>query len=89
MVERIGQVHSWPEMAGQLQEIDPHCRRFARAYFKSQVFIVEGRPTKAKRLFRLLDKMTGFRDFEDKNEGLLRSIDIAVRGETTRRSINF
>jgi len=89
MVERIGHVRSWAQMDGQLTEINPHDRKFARAYFKSQVFIVEGRPTKAKRLFRLLDKMTGFRDFEDKNEGLLRSIDIAVRGETTRRSINF
>jgi len=81
--DRIGKVHDWGEMSSFLpSDIVAESERFLRAYFKAQLFLQEGKRVKAKRLFSGLDRTTGYSDFEDSNQDVLRIIDLAVRGES-------
>ncbi|HJX46173.1 MAG TPA: hypothetical protein VJ399_03345 [Patescibacteria group bacterium] len=86
--DRIGKVRGWGDMRHILDsKICPDNERFLHVYFRSQLFIAEGKPTKAKRLFNLLSHWTGFDKFEEnpKNQEALSLIDLAVRGDTNRR----
>jgi hypothetical protein len=57
-------------------------KRFLRGYFRAQLLLSEDNKVKARQLFKGLDKITGYSDFEDSNQGLLRTIDMAVKGES-------
>lgn len=83
--ERMGEVRDWGEMSHYLpDDINPHDRRYLRAYFRSQIFIADGKPTKARRLFRRLSNWTGYDEFEEKESSIemLRTVDMGVKGHT-------
>ncbi len=81
--DRIGRVHDWGEMSSFLPaDAVMESKRFLRGYFRAQVFLKEDKKVKAKVIFSALDRTTGYIDFEDSNHSLLKTIDIAVRGES-------
>ena len=66
------------------EDLDPHYKNFVRGYFRAQVRIEAGDKKRGRRILEGLDKITGFKEFEDSNQELLAAIDIAVRGRTNR-----
>lgn len=83
MSERQQDIRSWSELSGTVKDLDPKTEKFAKSYFRAQLHIARGRKTKARRLFKLLDAVNGFREFEENNQDLLRQIDLAVKGNSS------
>ena len=87
--KRQGLVRNWGEMCLYLDKflpkIDPHHIKFVRGYFSAQVYLAEEKKTKAEELFRGLEEKADYAKFEKDNWSLLRTIDIAVRGESNQQ----
>ncbi len=84
---RKGCVGNWGEMSSYLPSMREGVENLTRAYFRGQKLVSEGKMKKARRYFRLLDKLTGFPEFEADNQPLLTAVDLAVRGATNRKGI--
>ena len=77
---------SWARIEPYLPtNLSEHYRNFVRDYFRDQLRIVKGCPTKAGRILSGLDNRAGFTTFEWQNQPLLAAIDFAVRGSSNRR----
>lgn len=76
---------SWNEIAVLLPDsLNPGEDRLLRGYYDVQKKITLKQKESAKKKMNSLLKMTGYEEFEAKNDNLFAAIDIAVRGSTNR-----
>lgn len=81
-----GKVKDWGQMSYLLPDgIPTRNQKFLKAYFRAQVRLIEGSKNKAAKILEGLGKRDGFNKFEEEEDGLFASIDIAVRGQTNRK----
>lgn len=76
-------VRSWATIAVRLpNDLTPGQEKFVKGYFRAQLRLAQGKPTKAGRIFKGLESNQDYSGFEEENQDLLAAIDLAVRGET-------
>ena len=80
----IGGENSLSGVMSHLSEIPPHDRKFIEGYARGLLFLKEGRPTKAGRVFEGLESSTGFNEFRERNSEVLKIIKLMVDGNSDK-----
>ena len=80
----IGSENSLSGVMSHLSDIPPHDRSFFEGYTRGLLFLKEGRPTKAGRVFEGLESSSGFKEFRERNGEVLKIIKLLVEGNNDR-----
>ena len=78
----IGGENSLSGVMSHLSEIPPHDRKYFEGYTRGLLFLKEGRPTKARRVFEGLENDNRFNEFRERNGEILKIIKLMVDSES-------